>query len=335
MFDSGQLADIVVIAAIAFVITFLSTPLIAKEMRRRGIVGKDVHKTSHIDIPEMCGLAILAGLAGACLADIAFNQASRVEVAAFLTSVVIAGAIGVYDDLKPLTAKVKPILTAVASFPLIFLQTYSPFPVIPFIGQLRLTIIYPLLIPIAIAVTSNSVNMMDVMNGSMPGTVSIIAVTITLILIMSGQLQIAVISAALLAASLAFYYYNRFPAKVFSGDTGSLTVGAALGAIAILGRIETVMVVALMPQIMNAFYGLSSVGRLYERREIADRPTELLKNGNLKASSMRRAPITLARLILAAGPTTEKEVVRSMMVLTVVSSALAFLTYWITLVIKP
>ena len=59
----------------------------------------------------------------------------------------------------------------------------------------------------------------------------------------------------LLAVLLAFYYFNRYPAKVFDGDTGSLAVGAALGALAILGRIETVVVVALIPHIMNAFYG--------------------------------------------------------------------------------
>ncbi len=55
-------------------------------------------------------------------------------------------------------------------------------------------------------------------------------------------------------------------------------------ALAILGRMEVVVVVALMPQIMNAFYGLSSVGRLYERREIRQRPTKLLDDGRLAAT---------------------------------------------------
>lgn len=335
MLDSAQLANIAFFVVIAFVTTFISTPIIAKIMRRRGITGKDVHKTSKTEIPEMCGLAILLGLTLGCLAYAAAVPSSRNEIIAFLTTVLIAGGIGFFDDLRPLGARVKPLLTALAALPIIFLHAYSPYPTIPLLGTVTLTIVYPLLILIAIAITSNAVNMMDVMNGSMPGTASIIVATITVVLLISGKMQTAAISAGVLAALLAFFYYNRIPARVFSGDTGSLAVGAALGAIAILGRVETFMIIALIPQIMNAFYGLSSVGRLYERREIPQRPTRLLDDGTLEASVERHAPVTLARLILAAGPTTETEVVRSMMILTVVSSILAFLTYWITVVIRP
>jgi UDP-N-acetylglucosamine--dolichyl-phosphate N-acetylglucosaminephosphotransferase len=131
---------------------------------------------------------------------------------------------------------------------------------------------------------------------------------------------------------LAFYYFNRFPAKIFGGDTGSLAVGAALGALSILGRIETVMIVALIPQIMNAFYGLASVRGLRERREIRQRPIRLLNDGLLEANTEKGAPVTIARLILAGGPLSEKDVVRGMIGLTLASSTLALLTYWITLV---
>ena len=133
---------------------------------------------------------------------------------------------------------------------------------------------------------------------------------------------------------LAFFYFNRYPAKVFDGDTGSLAVGAALGALAIIGRIEAVVIVALIPQIMNSFYGLSSVRGLRERREIHQRPTELLSNGLLRASNQKGAPVTLARLILAAGPLGEKDVVGAMMTLTAVSSILAVFTYWIMVTVK-
>ncbi|MEM4246253.1 MAG: hypothetical protein QW390_03040, partial [Candidatus Bathyarchaeia archaeon] len=124
----------------------------------------------------------------------------------------------------------------------------------------------------------------------------------------------------------AFYMYNKSPARVFSGDSGSLFVGAGLGAVAILGRIEIVMIVAMMPHIMNAYYGLSSIGRLYERREVAERPTEVLPDGRLSATSYRTAPLTLTRLILAQGPLSEREVVRIITYLSALSCALAALT---------
>jgi UDP-N-acetylglucosamine--dolichyl-phosphate N-acetylglucosaminephosphotransferase len=330
MFDSLTLGIIAIVFAVTFLVTLFVTPTIGKAMKQHGITGRDVHKLSKTEVPEMCGLAILLGLtAGMFSYAVIAPDASR-EAVAFIATVLIAGAIGIVDDLHPLGARTKPLLTAVACAPILLLGTYNPFPVIPLVGRLRLTLVYPLLIPVAIAVTSNAVNMMDVMNGSMPGTASVIAVAVFVILLASGQVKATVLSIALVGALLAFYYYNRYPARVFGGDTGSLAVGAGLGALSIIGRVETVMVIALIPQIMNAFYGLASVGRLYERRQIRQRPIMLLDDGKLKASTERGAPVTLTRLILAAGPLTEREIVRGMIMLTVVSSILALVTYWLT-----
>jgi UDP-N-acetylglucosamine--dolichyl-phosphate N-acetylglucosaminephosphotransferase len=323
-------ASIALVFAVSFIVTFVTTPIVGKVMQEHGITGKDVHKHTGKEIPEMCGLAMLLGLtAGIVFCLIVFPDSIR-ETAAFIGAVLIAGTIGFIDDLRPLSAKIKPLFTAVACVPILLLGTYDPLPTIPFVGPVRLTIIYPLLIPLALAVTSNAVNMMDVMNGAMAGTVSVISAAVAAILLLSGREGTAALAVGLLGVTLAFYWFNRYPAKVFDGDTGSLALGAALGSLAILGRIEAVMVVALIPYIMNAFYGLTSVGRLYERREIRQRPTILLENGDLKASAEGNAPITLARLVLAAGPLGEEGIVRGMILLAVVSSVLAVLTFVIT-----
>ena len=334
MFNLVPVASIGIIFVVTFLMTFAATPRIAKTMRARGITGMDIHKLTKTEVPEMCGFAIIIGLVVGVLAYIILFPAAIREAVAFIGTVLLAGAIGIIDDLRPLGARAKPVLTAFACLPLLLLGTYVPFPDIPLYGTVRFTIVYPLLIPIAIAVTSNATNMMDVMNGAMPGTIAIIALTATGVMLWSGNLQTAALAAGLFGAMLAFYYFNRFPSKVFDGDTGSLSVGAAVGALAILGRIEAVMIVALMPFIMNAFYGLTSVRGLRERREILQRPTKLLDNGLLQASDEKGAPVTLARLILAAGPLSEKEVVRCMIVLTIVSSLLAVFTYWITVAVK-
>lgn len=334
MLDFYSVANIAFIFVITFLATFIATPAVAKLMKRRGITGEDVHKLSKVRIPEMCGLAILFGLTIGVSAYVTLRPSSIREAVAFLGTVLIAGGIGIIDDLRPLGARVKPLLTAVACLPILILGTYVPDPVIPLIGPVRLTLVYPILIPLAIAVTSNGVNMMDIMNGSMPGTAAIIAAAATAVLLISGKLQTASLAAGLLAAMLAFYYFNRFPSRVFGGDAGSLAVGAALGALSILGRIETVMVVAMIPHIMNAFSGLASVGGLRERREIRQRPIRLLGNGLLEASTEKGAPVTIARLILAGGPLNEKGVVRGMMILTAVSSCLALLTYWIMVAVR-
>jgi UDP-N-acetylglucosamine--dolichyl-phosphate N-acetylglucosaminephosphotransferase len=332
MLDLIAVAGILVIFLVTFAVTFITTPIIAKEMAKRGITGKDIHKRAKNPVPEMCGLAILLGLSAGAAAYVVLFPSTIREVAAFVGTFLIAGAIGIRDDLRPLGARVKPLLTAIACLPILILRTYKPLAEVPLVGTIRLTLIYPFLVPVALAVTANAVNMMDVMNGSMPGTVGIISAAAVVILLLSGQTHIAALAAGLLAAMLAFYHYNRFPAKVFDGDTGSLAVGAAVGAIAILGSIEAAMVVALIPHIMNAFSGLASVGGLYERRQIRHRPTSLRDDGKLEASVEKAAPVTLTRMMLAAGPLGERDLVRGMMILTLVSSILAIFTFWITAV---
>ena len=329
MLDMTALTKLGISFTVSLVVTFATIPVVADYMRGHGIVGKDVHKLSKPEIPEMCGLAVIIGLiVGQIVCVVIFPSTIRV-IAAFIGTVIIAGGIGVFDDLHPLSGKIKPVLTSIASLPILILGAYSPFIVIPFVGVVSMTTVYAFIVPIAIAVTSNAVNMMDVMNGAMPGTVSIIAFTATAILFASGQYQAAALAAGLLAAMLALFYFNHFPARVFSGDTGSLAVGAALGAVAIMGKIEAVMIVSLLPQIMNSFYGLSSVGGLRERREIHQRPTKLLENELLDASTEVGAPVTLTRILLGAGPLSERQIVSVLMFLTAVSSTLAVITYLI------
>lgn len=310
----------------AFAITFLSTPRIAKEMLAIRKTGIDIHKTSRPEIPEMCGIAIMVGTIVSILLAVLIFPDRVVEFAAFLLGPIIAGIVGIVDDLRPLNPRLKPALTALAGIPILVLGVYSPHLDLPFIGAARLTLIYPIMVLFAIAVPSNAVNMMDVFNGAMPATCSLISVAAAVCLVISGRVEEAVLPLALLGALLAFYYYNRYPAKVFAGDAGSLFTGAALGSIAVIGRIEVAAVVAMMPHIMNAFYGLFSVGRLYEHREVKARPTMLRQDGVLEATSEKSAPVTLTRLILAEGPLNEKKIVDVMVLLTAFSAILAVLT---------
>jgi UDP-N-acetylglucosamine--dolichyl-phosphate N-acetylglucosaminephosphotransferase len=299
-------------------------------MLRRGKTGIDVNKLSKPVVPEMCGISIVAGVSLACLMLIAIYPASRDKTIPFMLTFLIAALIGALDDAYMLEARTKTFLTALACIPIIALEAFTPRPSLPFVGRTRLTIIYPILIPFAIAVPSNAVNMLDPVNGAMVGTASLVVATAVLTLIISGRYEVAAISAALLGSLVAFYKFNRYPARVFSGNIGSLSVGAAIGAISILGQIEATLVVAMMPQIMNAFCGLSSIGRLFERREIQARPITLLSDGRLAATTANDAPITLARLILAKEPLTENELFRQMMILSGVSAALAIATFFLT-----
>jgi len=303
-----------------------------RAMRARGIVGRDVHKKDRPIIPEMGGLAILLALAVSTSIGLVLISNSAKVLISFFSTILIAGIVGAIDDVKPLNARMKPFLTTFACLPILLLRTYTPSILFPFIGGTRLTRVYPLLIPIVMAVTSNAVNMMDPFNGVMAGTSSIITVTLLASAIIFRSSHGIILSCMLLGALLAFFYYNRYPSRVFSGDVGSLSVGAALGAISIIGSLEVVAVIAFMPQIMNAFYGLSTIGRLYERREV-NRPTTVLEDGRLMASSDPKAPLTLARFVLARGPLYEYEASIIFITLSAISGLLALITAYLIVVI--
>jgi len=323
------LLEFATIFLIGLFITFVAVPFVAK---KTGITGVDVHKSTKPVIPEMGGLGIAIGLVAAVGVSYILMPTAGLKFAAFLFTALIAGGVGVIDDLHTLGPRIKPLLTAVACLPILLLGTFSSHPYIPLIGRIRLTVVYPFLLPFAVAIPANAVNMMDVLNGAMPATCSIVIGTLLICAILFDQYETAIMCAALLGCLLAFYYYNRYPARVFSGDVGSLMVGASIGALASIGRMEVVAIVTLLPFIMNAFYGLTSIGRLYERKEIVSRPIQLLETGQLVASTNPNAPITLTRIILAAGPLREQEVVKNFLILTMVSSFLALVTAALILV---
>jgi len=322
-----------VLFLVGFLTAFVIFPLIMKITKTKGIVGRDVHKKDRPVIPEMGGIAILFGLAASSLTGWILIPKNGILFLSFFSTTLIAAIVGAVDDLRPLNARVKPFLTLFACVPILLLGTYTPNIYFPFIGGTRLTRVYPLLIPIVMAVTSNAVNMMDPFNGVMGGTSSVSTIILLASALILGKDDAVVLCATLLGPLLAFFYYNKYPSRVFSGDVGSLSVGAALGAIAIIGRLEVPSVVAFMPQIMNAFYGLSTIGRLYERREVA-RPVEVLEDGRLMAKTDLSAPLTMARLVLARGPLREDEAAFVFIVLSVISGIMAIVTTYM-MVLTP
>ncbi|MFX0169271.1 MAG: hypothetical protein ACFE89_07955 [Candidatus Hodarchaeota archaeon] len=336
------------------VVTFVVLPFVIKKMRSRNIVGIDVHKLDKPEVAEMGGVGIIFGLTIGCIIlfislGIIGGGFFDLRILVFLSVILLAGLIGIVDDLKTLGPKVKPLLTAIACLPILIyswtvmafglvpplIPAYNSGPFLPFLGRTRLTIIYPLLIPLAIAVPANAINMIDVFNGVMPFTaifmfVAIFVVSLLMLFVGIPGAELGVLlSGVMLGALLAYLYYNRYPARTFAGDSGSLTIGAAVGAIAILGRVEILAIVALLPAIMNAFYSLVSIGGLLERRQMRSRPTIFQDDGKLAASRDADAPLTLTRLVLGRGPMSEPRIILSLALLTLASSILAILTLFL------
>ena len=101
--------------------------------------------------------------------------------------------------------------------------------------------------------TSNAVNLTDGLDGLAAGTVGIVALTLAVMAYVSGRAdlsqyltipflrgngELGIYCAALVGASLGFLWFNAFPAQVFMGDTGSLALGGAIGALCVLIKKE-------------------------------------------------------------------------------------------------
>ncbi len=138
--------------------------------------------------------------------------------------------------------------------------------------------------------------------------------------------EMAIVSLPLGFVSLAFYKYHKVPSKIFPGDSGALTLGAMYGAIAIMGDVEIVAAVALLPAIINSFLFLSSVKKIVEHRQIKGKPVDHTEDFKLKATDDKNAPVTLVRLILASGPLSERQVGYTIFRLAIFSGILAIIT---------
>jgi phospho-N-acetylmuramoyl-pentapeptide-transferase len=103
--------------------------------------------------------------------------------------------------------------------------------------------VYALLIFLVIAGASNAVNLTDGLDGLAAGSCAIVLLAYTAITVTSGQGGLAVLSATLVGASIGFLWFNAFPASFFMGDTGSLGLGGAIGALAVMTQTELLLII--------------------------------------------------------------------------------------------
>ncbi len=315
----------------SFLTTFIATPRIAEFNRRHGIVGIDYHKPSKPEIPEMGGISMLAGLSISSILLLLWYPLSFWHTISFLLVALSVGCVGIIDDLIGLNAKIKPILTFLAGLIPVMLnmvaypKIYQGYLSVPF-GRIRITILYNLLLPLGIAVASNTMNMCDPVNGVMSGSSTIISATLLIASIVTGKFYASPYIASILGCTLAFYIYNKYPARVFPGDTGTLSIGAAIAYASVIGGLEFIALTTMLTQILNALFTLISLGGFFERKSISERPVQVLENGLITANTDPIAPITLTRMLTASKPMTEKEIASAFFILTGFSCILALIS---------
>ena len=309
---------------IAFFVVFTMTPPLIKFLEKRNLVVKDMNKKENVMVARPGGPSIIIGIIASEITLYAFLQIN--EILAIIITTTAAFVIGYVDDRKVMGGWFKPMALTIAAIPIIIFGAYDSDLAFPLFGTVQIPVLYIALIILMITITGNTINSIDVLNGVASGFMIIASFSLSICLFIVQHYEIAIVSLPLGFVSLAFYKYHKIPSKIFPGDSGALTLGAMYGAIAIVGDVEIIAAVALLPAVINSFLFLSSVKKIVEHRQIEGKPVEHTDDFKLKATDDKTAPVTLVRLILAGDPLTEKQVGFTIFKLAIFSGILAIIT---------
>lgn len=318
-----QVIPAILVSIVAFFSVYMITPFLIRTLEKRNLVVKDYHREGGAMVPRPGGPSILIGIIASEFILYAFFPTTAIITILVTTS--LAFVVGIIDDRKVLGGWFKPLALAICAIPIIFLGAYDSNLAFPLFGSFKIPALYVVLIIFIIPITGNTINSIDVLNGAASGFMAIASFALTVSLFIMQNYEIAIASLPLGFVSLSFYKYHKFPSRIFPGDSGALTLGAMYGVIAILGHVEIIAAIALLPAVINSFLFLSSVKRIVEHRQIKN-PTTVTPDFKLMATTDKDAPVTLLRLILAAGPMTEKQIVFVIFKLALFSASLAIIT---------
>lgn len=307
-----------------FIITFLLTKFLIKILPKLNLVTIDYHKIHKPKIPFLGGLGISFGII--CSEIILYFIFLDVKILIILIITIITSIIGIIDDFKTFNAYTKPILLIFAALPIIYFTNTYDYNLNIIFGDIQISIIYPILILIAISVTANTINTIDVLNGVFSGFTLLSFIPILLFLTITSNFYMIIIVMPIVTSLLAFFIFHRYPSKIFPGDTGTLTIGALYGTIAILTDFELLALIAIFPAILNSFLFIASSKGLKEFHQIKHRPVTMLPNGQLSASKNPNSPITLLRLLLLNGPASEKKLFNIIMLIEIFAISLSIIT---------
>jgi phospho-N-acetylmuramoyl-pentapeptide-transferase len=110
-------------------------------------------------------------------------------------------------------------------------------------ASVDLGILYPVFIYFVLAGTTSAVNLTDGLDGLAAGCAAIVLLSYIAITFTRGQEDLTLVAGCLVGACVGFLWFNSFPASIFMGDTGSLGLGGAIAALAVITKTEVLLLV--------------------------------------------------------------------------------------------
>ncbi|AIF53812.1 glycosyltransferase family 4 protein [Pelosinus sp. UFO1] len=268
----------IVAFTVALAVAYFVTPRVKDLAIKVGALdAPDARKVHTRPIPRMGGLAIYAAFVLAVLASMYVSR----EIMGLLVGGTVILIVGIIDDLKPLPARVKLLGQIVAASVLVMFDIRIEWLTNPFGDMLYVEYLsIPLTILWVVGLT-NTVNLIDGLDGLAAGVSTIASVTILLVALQQNFWTVAVLTAALAGSALGFLQHNFNPAKIFMGDTGSMFLGYMLAAISILGAVKSAATIALIVPIVALGLPILDTAFAIIRRYMSGRPIFKPDKGHL------------------------------------------------------
>ena len=230
----------------AFVVSFLMCPMVKSFAYKIGAIDvpKDNRRMHKKPVPRLGGLAIFLGFIVSMLLFVRIDH----QMQGILLGASIIVVLGVVDDMSPLRAYFKFCVQIFAALVAVFhgvvIQTLSNpnvFAESPYwdLGWLAV----PITVLWIVGIT-NAVNLIDGLDGLACGVSTISAISMLVIALLVSEGDVALVMASLVGACLGFLPFNKNPAKMFMGDTGSTFLGYILATISIQGLFKYYAIVS-------------------------------------------------------------------------------------------
>ena len=274
------------------IFAFIFSAVLCKFLMKKMVnykFGYDLHKKDKVKVPEMGGLAVL-------FSNILFiPYVSSI----FAIPIITAGIIGIADDIAKLSPKEKLALLFISGLVVGFL----------FYNNYYVDLTGALLIAFGIMIFSNLTNMLAGFNGLEIGMGVIASISLAIVLFLDNYALGGLLALIFSASYLGLLIFNKYPAKVFPGDVGTLPIGAFLAVLAIVYKEYIPFLIIMIPYVIDASLKYLSAG-VMSRDE--HKPTTLREDGKLYYIG---GYLSLPRLILKYKPMKEPHLVMALWVI--------------------
>lgn len=252
--------SLVVVFIVSLLISTIGTKLLIPFLKQKQFgqfireEGPEAHKKK-AGTPTMGGVMIVLGIV-AGLAYAIFTNGNAADTFAIIFTMLVFGAIGFLDDFEKiakknnlgLTAKQKILLQVLLSLGIgiyMILGGNGTDVLIPFVNvYVNFGVLFMPFVILTEVAMSNGVNLSDGLDG-LASSVTLVVVILLAVVGYTHDVYILTVSGLAIAGSLiGFLVFNKYPAKIFMGDTGSMALGGVLSAIAIVSKTEFLLPIA-------------------------------------------------------------------------------------------